>query len=1495
MSKLKINRVLTANFKDPYEAIQFKTVKSAIKNADGSAVSVSEDLIVPAHWSDIACDILSRNYFRKKGVPNRIKKVMEPGIPEWLLRSVPDTDGQEGGLFGPENDARMLFNRIAGAWTYWGVKGGYFSTESDAKNFYDEMRFILAMQIGAPNSPQWFNTGLHWAYGIEGPSQGHFYFDEMANCLKRSQSAYERPQPHACFILSIKDDLVNDGGIMDLWKSEARIFKYGSGAGTNFSGLRGKGEALSGGGFSSGLMSFLKIGDVCGGCIKSGGTTRRAAKMVIADIDHPDIEEFITWKSKEENKVIDLVVGSRVIKKYTDLVKESFENKPELRKILRKAVENEVPEEYLVRLLALLENGQEVEPVVHTLDWETGAYASVFGKNANNSVRVTDTFLHAVENDADFDLLRRTDGHVHKTLKARYLWDEIAKAAWSCADPGMQYHTTINAWHTCANDGPIRASNPCSEYMFLDDTGCNLASLNLCKFLKEREDGKQSFDAELFKHVTRLWTIVLEISIFMAQFPTAAIAQRSYEYRTLGLGYGNLGALLMQVGVPYDSQEGRNTAAGITALMQGICYETSIEMAQCLGAFVRYDANKDTMMRVIRNHAVAAGVTTIEPFSANEKMELLNQMGSRLSNQNFFANISGIVCELEGRNRMLDHIQNANTKHIEYENLNVLPQEFKAEHCVFDNLAKNIQQVWKNVVRKGEIFGFRNANVSVIAPTGTIGLVMNFKTTGIEPQFSHVIIKSLAGGGVFTLVNDEIAKALKALKYTDQEIQEIEKFVIGHKNLAGPIALNENWLKSVGFLDSDIQKVNDSLRRAFSLRQGFNHHVLPAEFYARLGIAEQVYRDPDFDLLKHFGATSEQIEEADQFCCGHMTVEGAPHLKPEHLPVFDCTRINGDGSRCLSYDSHIKMMAAVQPFLSGAISKTINMPNAAKIEDCKEAYMLAWKLGLKAVALYRDKSKYSQILNTKERKILNLDENSRDNEQNSSQNPAKMAENTKSFGQVENVAKMAGSTTSSPAENVAKMAGSTMSSPAKLEQVTTQTQQALHNINSSGLEQKTSPKMNEFSNPFSNSSANESNSSRGEKPQEDLFKPFRRRGYTQHVLIGGNALWHTTGEDETGKLRNILLTYGKEGSTLRGWAGAWGRILSMYLQEKGDSGFIRIYKAFKHSRFEPMGLVQGHPYIKHATSIPDYIVEDLAYAYPDMLVAEYRPSTLPAQRNGKINKVRICNESMYIIIGEDDFGRPCEVFVTGIGKEGSDLRGWMSACAKLISIYFQDCPDTAIWQFIHAFEGSTFEPSGFIEGHPAIRSATSPLDFLAKHLRYAYSHVLDSEQMTLPLEELRPDLHAENIHSSMVNHDNYGQNSGVYEAIANVAKHEQNGGVYEAIARDGRTEQNSGVYEDNARTGQNGGVFEGSCSDKKCQENKKCHENFLGQDPESAKIAEKSSYSSPMTVQSEMDTKIRQLNGYKVDEPCQQCKSFRLRYNGSCYVCDNCFSTTGCS
>jgi ribonucleoside-diphosphate reductase alpha chain len=925
---MRFERRFTTAGQDPYADIEFRLATSEIRNPDGTIVFQAENVEVPAQFSQVATDILAQKYFRKAGVPRVLKRVEESSVPSWLWRSVADEkaladlldDEQTTG----ETSAKQVFNRLAGTWTYWGWKGGYFSSEADALTYHDEMCYMLAMQMAAPNSPQWFNTGIHWAYGVDGPSQGHYYVDFKTGKLTKSASAYEHPQPHACFIQSVNDDLVNEGGIMDLWVREARLFKYGSGTGSNFSRLRGGGESLSGGGKSSGLMSFLRIGDRAAGAIKSGGTTRRAAKMVTVDVDHPDIEEYVDWKVVEEQKVAALVAGSKLAQKHmgevmaacqiTEGLKDDERFDPRANKSLKKAIlaarKAMIPENYVQRVIQFAKQGYtEIEFKTYDTDWDSEAYLTVAGQNSNNSVRVSNEFLQAVLDKGDWELIKRRDNSVASRIKAADLWEKIAYAAWACADPGLQYDTTINEWHTCPEGGRINASNPCSEYMFLDDTACNLASLNLMQF--RHDDG--SFDIESFEHACRLWTLTLEISVLMAQFPSKEIAELSYEYRTLGLGFANIGGLLMAQGHSYDSDEGRAICAAITAIMTGVSYSTSAEVASEVGAFPQFEKNRKHMLRVMKNHRLAA-----------------------------------------------------HGKSSGYKGLSILPVPLDANACPNPALVTAAKAAWDNAAKLGEAHGYRNAQATVIAPTGTIGLVMDCDTTGIEPDFAIVKFKKLAGGGYFKIINRVVPEALANMGYEQSQIEDIIKYAVGHGSLNSCQAISVSALKDKGFGDAELAKLESALTSAFDVKFAFNRYTLGDEFCKEtLGFTDEQLNDFSFNMLEALGFEKDAVEAANIHVCGSMTLEGAPHLKDEHLPVFDCANVCGRlGKRFLSVDSHITMMAAAQPFISGAISKTINMPNSATVAECGEAYMSSWRLGLKANALYRDGSKLSQPLSS---------------------------------------------------------------------------------------------------------------------------------------------------------------------------------------------------------------------------------------------------------------------------------------------------------------------------------------------------------------------------------------------------------------------------------------------------------------------------------------------------------------------------------------------------
>jgi ribonucleoside-diphosphate reductase alpha chain len=1043
-----------------------------------------DNVIVPSFWSQIATDIIAQKYFRKAGVGADTELSWTKHLPKSQTALAAPSKKP-----GSEHDARQVFHRLVYTWCLWGRGAGYFDSPQDEKIFYEELLYMLAHQIAAPNSPQWFNTGLHAVYGIEGPAQGHYYVDPSTNEVVKSESAYARPQPHACFILDIQDDLVNEGGIMDLITREARLFKYGSGTGSNFSKIRAANENLSGGGVSSGLLSFLKIADRSAAAVKSGGTTRRAAKMVILDADHPDIEAYVNWKSEEEYKVACLAAGSAVLKRYAETMVKAIEgsalggesalsmseNKT-LRQAVKDALDAGIPSAWIHQLLShYRQSGRLLSLPQYDTAWESEAYNTVSGQSSNNSVRVDNAFMKAVAEDSDWQLKARTSGATIKTLKARTLWDKISLAAWQCADPGIQFHSTINDWHTCLKDGEIRASNPCSEYMFLDDTACNLASLNLLSFC---DPSSCSFDDEAYRHAIRLWTTVLEISVVMAQFPSKEIARRSYDYRTLGLGFANLGSLLMVLGLAYDSEEGRAMAAALSAILTGEAYAQSARMAAEWGPFARYSANAETMLKVIRNHRRVA----------------------------------------------------YDTKSEEYEDLGIVPLGLKEWACP-GNLIAAARETWDQALDLGQKHGFRNAQVSAIAPTGTIGLLMDCDTTGVEPDFALVKFKKLAGGGYFKIINSSVPPALKSLGYDETRSQEILRYALGAGSLDKAPGVSLAALREKGFSELSVSKIESVLKSAFSLESCFSPHILGKEQMEALDLLPEEYEDPSFNLLARLGFSPSEVEEAELYACGTMGLEGAPGLKDEDLPVFDTATPSGKkGTRSIDWKAHIAMMAATQPFISGAISKTINMPNTVGTEDVKGAYMLAWKSMLKSIALYRDGSKLSQPLSALSPGIDMI------------------------------------------ADSIVALQSGEMDEPEPDE-----TELPFDLVRS--------PKEPELPGLPA--------SPRGIRKS----LPNRRKGYTQKAKIAGHSVFLRTGEYDDGGLGEIFLDMHKEGAAFRSILNSFAIAVSLGLQY--GVPLEEYIDAFTFTRFEPNGVVQGHDYIKMATSVLDYIFRDLAISYLD--------------------------------------------------------------------------------------------------------------------------------------------------------------------------------------------------------------------------------------------------------------------------------------------------------
>lgn len=941
--KVEFERFFTQAGHDPMASVAMIKANSKIKDTEGRTVFEMKEIEVPEAWSQLAVDILVSKYFRKAGVPGTEHEV----------------------------SVRQVIRRISHTLKTEGERLGYFDAAAAAA-FEDDLSYLLIHQMGAFNSPVWFNLGLYHEYKIMG-SAGNYAWDSTAMRVREVENAYSRPQCSACFIQSVDDDLMS---LFQLAKNEARLFKYGSGTGTNFSKIRGRQEKLSGGGYSSGLMSFLEVLDKGAGATKSGGTTRRAAKMVCLDMDHPEIVDFITWKSREERKVAALIAAG------------------------------------------------------YSSDFNGEAYKTVGGQNSNNSVRVTDDFMRAVEQGEKWSTRARTSGEPLETHEARALWKMIAEAAWSCADPGLQYDTTINDWHTCLNTDRIYASNPCSEFMFLDDTACNLASLNLVKFLGQ--DGV--FDIEAYRRACRTFIIAQEILVDLSSYPTEQIAKNSHDYRPLGLGYANLGTLLMLKGIPYDSDAGRSWAGALTAVMCGQAYAVSAEEAKVLGPFAGYAANREPMLKVIRKHRDAA-------------------------------------YKIDG---------------------SVIPQE----------LALAARVDWDVALNLGEEYGFRNSQVTVLAPTGTIGLLMDCDTTGVEPDFALVKFKKLAGGGYFKIVNQSVTAALENLGYSASQIKDILRYLLGSMSFDGAPHLSREFLLSKGLSDAEIKKIEKTLPGTFELSSAFSRYTLGEELLKRIGVSEADLKKTQFNFLTWAGLSEKQIAEANEAICGTMTVEGAPHIQDKHLAVFDCANKCGvKGKRFIAPMGHIRMMGATQPFLSGAISKTVNVPHETSVDEIQDIYYQGWKLGLKAIALYRDGCKLSQPLSTKSE------------------------------------------STSSKTEAAVSVAPSVAPTAA--------------------------PKRHKL--------------------------PAKRIGFTQEANVAGHKVYLRTGEYSDGTLGEVFIDMHKEGAAYRAMMNCFAISVSLGLQY--GVPLEEFVDKFTFTRFEPSGIVNGHPNVKLATSIVDYIFRVLGMEY----------------------------------------------------------------------------------------------------------------------------------------------------------------------------------------------------------------------------------------------------------------------------------------------------------
>ena len=829
---MKLARLITDASSDPFAGLSWRKVDVEVCHADPAARVCLTDIEVPAHWSREAAETFVHYYIRRAGVPTRTLRVREEGVPEFLWASVPDTAAlqalPEEERTTHEMSARQVFLRLAGMWTYWGFTFGYFDTEGDAKTFHDEIVAMLARQVMAPNSPQWFNSGLHWAYGMKGPAQGHCYGDHESGKLKLSSNAYARPQLHACFLHSVKDELVSEGGIMHLYEREMRVFKYGSGAGANMSAIRGKGEGLSSGASALGLMRFLTIGDKAAGAIHAGGLPRRAGKMVVVDIDHPDVVSFIRWKGEEQYKIAALITGARVMRKYLSGVMAAVhtgssearfnpQHNPALAAAVDKARRAMIPSSAIERVIAYAREGyRELHIPMYGSEADSDVFFTVSAHQTRQAVRVTDRFMEAVGNKQRFALRKRMDGHVASHQQASDMFDDLAHAAWATGEPTIQFSDTIAKNNTCPETDEIRASTPSSEYLFLDDTACPLATINLVACA----DGKGFINTAFFSHAVRIASIMLDISVGIAQYPSRAMARRTLDTRPIGLGIANFAPLMMRMGYAYDSDEARATAAALTAMMTGEVCAVSAELAKELGAFHEFAKNRTPLLAWI----------------------------------------------MARRDLLITDSEAAEQLHWE-----ALPQT---------SLRDAARRAWEIAYIKAEAYGVRNAQFSCVPPTTTITRVMDCETLGLMP------VRRLMRAGQKKLSAD-VTYGLSALGYSVNQIAEMSRYVCGEPSLEHSPHIHAESLRALGFSHAQIRAIEEGLESAADIHAAFDPFVIGERFCReKLNIGDAELYDAQFNLLAHMGFSHAQITAADAYLCGARTLAGAPHLRMEDEAVF---------------------------------------------------------------------------------------------------------------------------------------------------------------------------------------------------------------------------------------------------------------------------------------------------------------------------------------------------------------------------------------------------------------------------------------------------------------------------------------------------------------------------------------------------------------------------------------------------------------------------------
>lgn len=1128
---MRIERLYTRIGGDAYDGIGFKSVSVDLRGADGMLDMAEVTLEVPETWSRPAIETLAQRFLAKSVVPAALTAVRDDTLPQWLWAQRPDEKALEAlspaERWMDETSAKQLFDRVAGAWTYWGWRAGRFDQEEDAATFYDEMRHLMAGQRFLPAGPQLRATGLNWAYGAEGHSGG-YVTDLDGTRPRKAKAGEETPCVYGAFLQSVEDDLTADGGILDLWRREAQAYKLGAASGANLSALRGCGEVLSTGRRSAGVVRFLDVGDKAASPMRQSSLSRRAPRLVSLDADHPDLLDFVKWKLREDQKAAALAAGARAMNAAletimraahgdmgddtgvdglvagADLPTEALSD-PARNQALASAIQAaraaHVPESAVHRTLSLARQGvRELDPMDLGVDWDSETWKTVSGQNTITALRLDHGFMERAESGGDWVLTRRVDGSVADVVDAADVLDRISVATWSTHDPVLHFSGTVGDWNPVPANGPIRTSTAGGEVMFLDDTGAAAGMIGLARFLKPLPSkGKRHddpVDATALAHTIRLATIALDLSISFGQAPTEALATGIWRTRPIALGMADLAGMLAAAGVAYDSEAGRAAAGALAGMVTATSYATGAEIAAEAGAFPACAPNHDAVTRTIRNHRrVSQG-----------------QIGG-------------------------------------FEDLSIQPAPLHVDDCPFPDITVAAMEAWDRALELGHEHGFRNAQATAVGAAGLVGTLLDAGSSGIDPTFTQVRFHRRDDGTFERVIDPVIPRGLKALGYSKAASNRIVHHALGHGHLDECPTIDPASLVEKGFTEEALERLAPALREAYDIKYAFNVWTLGRGFCEEeLGVPSDLLNDYGFDLLRWLGFSETEIANANRYCCGTLTVSGAADLKPAHARVFDGGIAQGrDGGATVSAEARVRMAAAVQGLISGAVVTNLVLPHQTGIEDCRNLIVLGWHLGLKQLALHREGAKLSDPVV----------------EAVAPAEPETLPTRQSGADLLDLIAAPIPAQAAALAEGVADSISGTL---------LLQGEASPEDVIDGRLPPPRAP---------------------NRQIQERL--PNRRKGYTQKATIAGQKVYLRTGEYDDGRVGEIFIDVPKADATVRSLVNNLAISISIGLQY--GVPLTEFVDSFAGTQFEPSGEVGGNEAVTRASSILDYVFRELAISY----------------------------------------------------------------------------------------------------------------------------------------------------------------------------------------------------------------------------------------------------------------------------------------------------------